>query len=241
MNTRKQRKIQYKGGNNDSTNITTFFPDTQYKTTITDKSIRISNKLTNETCLLARHESHDDAYIIDEFGKCGADNGTTMLHKFKEWVKTTTIKKVIIDSDESFLLIHDKITIDLPKLFLLTEGKTWYNKMGFEKPYYPNILYDMYANYQHYISQPISNLEVYPPNQKENVLAIIQGLTTNTSSIPQTIQTTFIDLKEKLVNNKLTNSQIQDLSFVLTKIKIPNIHNNLHGLVWYPPTVSPTK
>jgi len=116
-------------------NIYDFFTSDLYDVkNINDNEYKIETK-NNEECLTIHFLL--DNIRIEKLSKCGENSGTYLLNKIEDLAKSMKNIQYITLLDTSEVKMYD-CNIDLAILKILTEGKSWYNKLGYFSSDYEN-------------------------------------------------------------------------------------------------------
>jgi len=116
-------------------NIYDFFTSDLYDVkNINDNEYKIETK-NNEECLTIHFLL--DNIRIEKLSKCGENSGTYLLSKIENLAKSMKNIQYITLLDTSEVKMYD-CNIDLAILKILTEGKSWYNKLGYFSSDYEN-------------------------------------------------------------------------------------------------------
>jgi len=116
-------------------NIYNFFTSDLYDVkNINYNEYKIETK-NNEECLTIHFLL--DNIRIEKLSKCGENSGTYLLNKIEDLAKSMKNIQYITLLDTSEVKMYD-CNIDLAILKILTEGESWYNKLGYFSSDYEN-------------------------------------------------------------------------------------------------------
>lgn len=174
--------------------LQSFFSSPKY--TIKESSDEI-NILDNRghTCITFEYIS--GGIYIHNLNKCLSNSGTANLQLLENYARASKFKKIEL-LDASHLDICNSVSVSLAFITILTEGQSWYNKLGYKSESFDA----EYAHNTAYIQQPfVATLDLLgEPNVPIHNLDMPINNT-------MTVQEFFTNIKKYLKNNTCDKTQ----------------------------------
>ncbi len=126
--------------------LQSFFSSPRY--TIRESSDEIII-LDNRGQICITFEYISGGIYIHNLNKCSTNSGTANLQLLENYARASRIKKIEL-LDASHLNICDSVSVSLAFITILTEGQSWYNKLGYKSESFDA----EYAHNTAFIQQP---------------------------------------------------------------------------------------
>lgn len=173
--------------------LQSFFSSPKYTIRESRDEINILDN-RGQTCITFEYIS--GGIYIHNLNKCLTNSGTANLQLLENYARASGIKKIEL-MDASHLDICDSVSVSLAFITILTEGQSWYNKLGYKSESFDA----EYANNTAFIQQPfVATLDSLDSTFPIHNLGMPIDNT-------MTIQEFFTNIKKYLKNNTCNESQ----------------------------------